>query len=106
MKFEVKDRRGFAGRKECASQIGLFLNRPAFSLDALGLGSRPVASVTSEPNGRSRLVHAAAWTLGLCAVVAIEENDRLTMLKVGEERARRECAARNPERLRRPRRPR
>jgi hypothetical protein len=33
--------------------------------------------------------------MGLSAVVALEENDRVTMLKVAEEAARRECAGRN-----------
>jgi len=51
---------------------------------------------------RSRLVQAGAWTLGLYAVVALEENDRVNTLKVAEETARRECAGRNLERRRRP----
>ena len=53
-----------------------------------------------------RLVQANAWTMGLYAVVDVEENDRLVLLKVPEQAERRECAGRNPERRRRPPRPR
>src|SRR5262245_20812205 len=53
-----------------------------------------------------RFVQAAAWAMGSCAIVAVEENDRVVALKVGEQAERRECAGRNPERRRRPAPPR
>jgi len=49
-----------------------------------------------------RFVQTGAWTMGSCAVVAIEENDRVAVLNVAEEAGRRECAGRNPERRPRP----
>ena len=55
---------------------------------------------------RSRLVQAGAWTMGLYAVVDVEENDRLVLLKVPRQAGTRECAGRSPERRRRPPRPR
>ena len=73
--------------------------------DSLGLEkgeASPITQLTTRKFIAVRLVRVGAWAMGSCAIVAVEENDRVVMLKVPEKVGRREYAGRNPERRRQP----
>jgi hypothetical protein len=73
--------------------------------DSLGLEkgeATPITQLTTRKFIAVRLVRVGAWAMGSCAIVAVEENDRVVMLKVPEKVGRREYAGRNPERRRQP----
>ena len=66
--------------------------------DSLGLEKGEATPITQLTTGKFISIRLAAWAMGSCAIVAVEENDRVVVLKVGEQAERRECVGRNPER--------
>ena len=73
--------------------------------DSLGLEkgeATPITQLTTRKFIAVRLVRVGAWAMGSSAIVAVEENDRVVMLKVPEKVGRREYAGRNPDRRRQP----
>ena len=70
--------------------------------DSLGLEKGEATPITQLTTRKFIAVRVGAWATGSCAIVAVEENDRVAMLKVPEKVGRREYAGRNPERRRQP----
>jgi hypothetical protein len=72
------------------------------SLDLEKGEATPITQLTTRKFIAVRLVRVGAWAMESCAIVAVEENDRVVVLKVAEQAERRECVGRNPEHRRQP----